>query len=203
MLFRHALRLTVAALVVAVLVPASFAGRWNKVLSVGDAAPAWGGIVGTDDENHALADFDNAKVVVAVFTCNSCPVAIACEDRMIEFQEEYKDKGVQLVAINVNNVEGDKLGKMKERAEQKGFNFPYLYDPTQQVARDYGAQVTPHFFVLDEDRKVVYMGLMDDSPLQPDDVQKNYLRDAVEAVLAGETPETAETKQQGCGIKYE
>ncbi len=208
MLRYRSLRLT-AALAVVTLVTATLvtsatqAGRWNKVLNVGDQAPDFTGIVGTDDKQHSLADYKDAKLVVLVFTCNSCPVAVACEDRMIELQAEYEARGLKLVAINVNNVEGDKLDKMKERATQKGFNFPYLYDDTQASARAYGAAVTPHFFLLDGDRKVVYMGAMDDSPLSAAEVQKDYLRAAIDSTLAGEAPKVGETRQQGCGIRYE
>lgn len=203
MLKQASLRLIAALAVITLFTSASQAGRWNKVLDIGDKAPEFSGLIGTDDKEHSLSDFKDAKLVVAVFTCNSCPVAVACEDRMIDLQEKYKDQGVQLVAINVNNVEGDKLDKMKERAEQKGFNFPYLYDESQESARDFGAAVTPHFFLLDQNRKVIYMGAMDDSPLSEAEVQNAYLQAAIDAALAGETPETAETKQKGCGIKYD
>ncbi len=203
MLKQASLRLIAALAVITLFTSASQAGRWNKVLDIGDKAPEFNGLIGTDDKQHSLSDFKDAKLVVAVFTCNSCPVAVACEDRMIDLQEKYKDQGVQLVAINVNNVEGDKLDKMKERADQKGFNFPYLYDESQESARNFGAAVTPHFFLLDQNRKVVYMGAMDDSPLSEGEVQNAYLQAAIDAALAGELPETAETKQKGCGIKYE
>ncbi|CAL1125342.1 unnamed protein product [Cladocopium goreaui] len=203
MLRQTGLRLVAALAVVALVTSVSQAGRYNKVLSIGDNAPTFTDIIGTDGEKHSLSDFDEAKLVVAVFTCNSCPVAVACEDRMIELQKKYGDQGVQLVAINVNNVEGDKLEKMKERAEQKGFNFPYLYDESQKSAKAFGAAVTPHFFLLDQDRKVVYMGAMDDSPLSAGEVQETYLEDAITAALSGKKPETTETRQQGCGIKYE
>jgi len=203
MLRQTGLRLVAALAVVALVTSVSQAGRYNKVLSIGDNAPNFTNIIGTDGDEHSLSDYDDAKLVVAVFTCNSCPVAVACEDRMIELQKKYGDQGVQLVAINVNNVEGDKLEKMKERAEQKGFNFPYLYDESQESAKAFGAAVTPHFFLLDQDRKVVYMGAMDDSPLSAGEVQETYLEDAINAALAGKKPETTETRQQGCGIKYE
>lgn len=181
----------------------SFAGKYNKALDVGVKAPDWKGIIGIDDQKHDLDDYKDAKAIVLVFTCNHCPVAVACEDRIIKLQEDYKGKNVQVIAINVNNLEADRLDKMKERAEQKGFNFPYLYDPTQQVAKDYGARVTPDVVLLDQNRNVVYTGLIDDNPLEPDKVQKQYLRDAIDAVLAGKTPPVAETKAQGCGIKFE
>lgn len=181
----------------------SFAGKFNKTLDVGVKAPRWSGIIGTDDKKHSLDEYAGAAAIVLVFTCNHCPVAVACEDRIVQLQKDYQDKNVQVIAINVNNMDEDKLDKMKERAEQKGFNFPYLYDPTQQVAKDYGARVTPDVVLLDKNRNVVYTGLIDDSWQDPDKVKHAYLREAIDAVLAGKTPEVAETKAAGCGIKFE
>ncbi len=117
-------------------------------------------------------------------------------------QKDYENKGVQFIAVNVNNIPEDRLDKMKERAESKGFNFPYLYDPTQKIARDYGATVTPHVFVLDKNRKIVYMGAVDDN-MKVGEAKKHYLRDAIDALLAGKKPPEAVTKQFGCTIKYE
>ena len=191
------------SLVATVGLATAWAGKFNKVLSVGDVAPDFKNIEGVDGQHHNLADYADAKAVVLVFTCNHCPVAVACEDRIIQLQRDYQDKGVKVIAINVNNNEDDRLPAMKERSTSKGFNFPYIHDPTQQVARDYGATVTPHVFLLDGNRKIAYMGLIDDEPLNESAVKSHYLRDAIDAVLAGRTPETTETKQKGCGIKYE
>lgn len=179
------------------------AGTFNSVLSVSDPAPTWTGLIGTDDAQHALDDLRDAKAVVVVFTCNHCPVAVANEDRLIALQRDYHDRGVRIVAINVNNLPEDTLEPMKQRAAEKQFNFPYLYDPTQKSARAYGATVTPHVFLLDAQRRVAYMGAIDDNALEPDQVTKHYLRNAIDAVLAGTAPPIAETRQKGCGIKYE
>jgi peroxiredoxin len=179
------------------------AGKFNTALNLGEKAPEFKGIVGTDDKQHSLADYKDADAVVLVFTCNQCPVAVACEDRIIELQKSYKGKNVQVVAINVNTDPGDKLDKMKERASAKGFNFPYLYDPSQKVARDFGAKVTPDVVLLNKNREVVYMGLIDDSPLNEAEVKQAHLRDAIDSVLAGKTPEVAETRAKGCGIKWD
>lgn len=173
-----------------------------KQLSVGDPAPAWTDLVGVDDQQHSLDDLADAKAVVVVFICNHCPVAVAYEDRIIELDAEYKDQGVTLVAINVNNLEADKLPAMKERAEEKGFEFAYLYDPSQEIGRAFGATVTPHAFLLDGERKLAYVGAIDDN-MEIDKVQEHYLRDAIDAVLAGNKPEVDSTKAVGCGIKYE
>ncbi len=171
-------------------------------VKIGDPAPSFEGIVGTDDQKHNLADFKDAKFVVLVFTCNHCPVAKDYEGRLIAIERDYKAKGVQVVAVNVNNIEADRLDKMKERAKAKKFNFPYLYDSSQKMGHDYGATVTPHVFVLDKERKVAYMGAVDDNR-KPKKVKKSYLRNAIDALLDGKTPPETVTKQFGCGIKYE
>jgi peroxiredoxin len=172
------------------------------VFNVGDAAPKFANLAGVDDKKYGLDDFSEAKAVAVVFTCNNCPVAKAYEDRLNEFQTDYKDKGVQLVAINVNNVDGDRMPEMKTRATEKGFEFPYLYDPTQKVARDYHAEVTPHVFLLDSERKLAYVGPVDDNMDDPS-AAKPLLRQATDAVLAGKAPEVTQEKPLGCGIKYE
>lgn len=169
---------------------------------IGEKAPEWSGLVGVDDKEHGLADYEGAKAVALVFTCNHCPVAKAYEDRLVELQNAYKGKGVQVVAVNVSNVPADRMDKMKERAEEKGFNFPYLYDPTQKIGRDYGAAKTPEVYLLDQDRKLVYHGAIDDS-MDATKVKTHHLRDSIDAVLAGEKPAQAEVQAMGCGIRYE
>jgi peroxiredoxin len=200
-------RMTLAVLVAAGLSAANpaVAGEFNKKLNIGDAAPAWTGLEGVDGKTHSLADLKNKDVVVVIITCNHCPVAVAYEDRIIDFTKKYAsapDSKVAVVAINVNNLEADKLPAMKVRAKEKGFNFPYLYDPTQKIGRDYGATVTPEFFVLNKERKIVYMGAMDDSN-NAASAKVNYLEAAVQAALNGQKPATAETRGRGCSVKYE
>lgn len=193
-----------AALLVAMVPLASCARAEEeaKGLKVGDKAAEWKDIIGIDDKKHSLADYKEAKVIVLAFICNHCPVAVAYEDRLVTLQKDYKEKGVQVIAVNVNNLPADRLDQMKIRAKEKGFNFPYLYDSTQKIAHDYGAKVTPHIFVLDKERKIAYMGAIDDNQ-QVDKVSKQYLRDALDALLAGKKPQVAETKAFGCSIKYE
>ena len=106
------------------------------------------------------------------------------------------------MAVNVNNLDEDKLEPMKKRAEEKGFNFPYLYDPTQKIGLDYGATKTPEVFLLDQERKVVYHGAIDDSQ-NPDKAKTHHLREAIDAVLSGKEPPKAEVAAFGCGIKYD
>jgi peroxiredoxin len=192
--------LVIAAMMV--LAAGCTGGTLAAGVKIGDAGPAWSGIPGTDDQKHGLADLKDAKLVVLVFTCNHCPVAQAYEDRLIAVEKDYKPKGVALVAVNVNNIPPDLLEPMKKRAEDKKFNFPYLYDSSQKMGRDYGAAVTPHVFVLDQDRKVAYMGNVDDNQ-DAASVKTHGLRDALDALLAGKAPAKAVTKQFGCGIKYD
>jgi peroxiredoxin len=194
-----------SAAVVALLSLATLAlaGKYNAVLSVGDGAPAWSDLEGVDGKRHSLKGLVGKDVVVVVFTCNSCPVATDYEDRIIAFSKKFAgpDSKVALVAINVNTVAEDRLPKMKERAEAKGFDFPYLYDDTQKIGKAFGAAFTPEFFVLDRQRQVVFMGGMDDNS-QAADVKHNYLEPAVGAVLAGKQPATAEAPAIGCRVRY-
>lgn len=201
-------RHSIAALMVSVLFTHAIAagpGKYNKVLAPGDAAPAWENLEGIDGKNHALADLKDRDAVVVVFTCNSCPVAAGYEDRIIAFAEKHAkpDGKVALIAINVNTAKADALPAMKERARKKKFNFTYLFDPTQEIARKYGARFTPEFFVLDRNRKVVYMGSMDDR--SPPGVPKNqYLEAALKAARAGRVVEPAETSAAaGCRIPFD
>jgi peroxiredoxin len=192
------------AAVLAVVVLLAVAGRGlAEGVKVGDAAPKWSDIVGVDGKKHGLDEYAKAKLLVLVVTCNHCPVAVAYEDRLIELQKDYRKQGVRLVAVNVNNLEEDKLEPMKARAKEKKFNFPYLYDPTQKIGHDYGAKVTPHVFILDQDRKVAYIGAVDDNNDHPEKVKVKYARDALDALLKGEKPPKAETTARGCTVKYD
>lgn len=193
-------RLICAIAAVALSATAAPAGKFNKVLSIGDAAPTWEGLPGTDGKEHSLTDLKDKDVLVVVFTCNSCPVAEAYEDRIIAFAKANPKVGV--VAINVNTSKADALPAMKERAAKKKFPFPYLHDPSQEIARKFGAKYTPEFFVLNKDRKVAYMGSMDDKA-PPGDSKVKYLEEAVKAAADGTKPGTAETSAAaGCGIKF-
>lgn len=189
--------------IVLLALPMAWAGKYNKTLKIGDPAPAWDNLPGIDGQQHSLADLADKDVVVAVFTCNSCPYAVDYEDRLIEFARQHSgaDSRVALVAINVNRIEEDQLPAMKKRAEEKGFNFPYLYDESQEIAERFGATRTPEFYVLDKERRVTYMGAMDDSP----DLRKvrlKYVEDAVEATLDGKPAPFLETPPIGCAIRW-
>ena len=177
------------------------AGEFNETLSPGDMAPAWKDLPGVDGKPHSLSDLKDQSVVVVVFTCNSCPFAVDYEDRIIALAKKFATQGAAFVAINVNKVEADSLPKMKERAEKKSFPYPYLFDETQQIAKKYGATFTPEFFVLNKERKVVYMGGLDDNS-RAEAVTERYLEPAIQAALSGKPIKTAETVARGCRIRY-
>ncbi len=177
------------------------AGEFNEVLSIGDAAPVWKDLPGTDGKTHSLADLAKADVVVVVFTCTSCPTAVDYEDRLQTLTKKYASENVAVVAISVNRVDADKLPALTKRVEEKKFAFPYLYDESQKIAKDYGAIFTPEFFVLNKERKVVYMGAMDDST-DAAGVKIRYVEEAIVAAKKGEKPTVAETIARGCRVRY-
>jgi peroxiredoxin len=181
---------------------AALAGKFNRVLNVGDKAPAFASLKNVDGKRHGLADFKRAKLLVVAFICNHCPTAKLYEPRMIAFQKKYAAKGVQFVAISSSRFPADGFKQMQARAKKSGYRFPYLHDPTQTTGRAYGATNTPHFFVLDGKRRIAYMGAFDDNQVLAK-VEVHYVTDAVDALLKGKTPEVAETRQFGCEIEYE
>lgn len=173
-------------------------------LNIGDKAIPFE-LPGVDDELHSLADYTDKQAVVVAFSCNHCPYVRAWEDRMIQIQADFADKSVQLIAINANDTvkyPDDSLPKMKVRAQEKGFNFPYLFDESQEVPRHYGAERTPEFFLFDRQGVLRYHGALDDNYDDPGAVKQEYLRDALNAVLADQTPTLAETAAVGCTIKW-
>ncbi len=177
----------------------ALAGQFNSERDIGDIGPAWKDLPGVDGKNHSLSDISE-PVVVVVFTCNSCPIAVDYEDRIIALAKRHAGKAA-FVAINVNRVPEDSLPKMKERSDARQFPFLYLFDESQQIAKEYGAVFTPEFFVLDKDRKIVYMGGLDDNS-DPSQVKNKYLEPAIEAALQGTAPTVAETVARGCRVRY-
>jgi peroxiredoxin len=193
--------ITVAA--AALMAASAQAGKYNDVLNIGDDAPAWVDLPGVDGKKHSLADLKDKQVVVVVFTCNGCPVATDYEDRIMAFARKHAspESSVALVAICVSRKPEDGLDKMKERAGERGFRFAYLFDESQKIGKSYGASYTPEFFVLDRQRKIAYMGAMDDhSP--PAAPKANYLESTVEALIRGDKVATPETLARGCRVRY-
>ena len=160
-----------------------------------------------DGNMVSLADYEEAKGFIVIFTCNSCPVSVANEDRIIALNEKYKDEGYPVIAINPNNPEissGDSYELMKVRAAEKGFSFPYLFDDGQEVYPKYGASKTPHVYVLnkeDNELRVRYIGSIDDSARNEGAVKTKFVENAVDALTKGTPIEIASTKAIGCSIK--
>jgi len=194
-------KLTFAALVFLAIIETSLGGQFNQVLSVGDVAPEWSELEGVDGKKHSYVDVASKKFVIVAFTCNSCPYAVDVEDRLMALSSKAKELGGALITINVNTIEADAMPAMKEKSKDKGFAFPYLYDPTQGIANAFGAKTTPEFYVLAADRKVVYMGSLDDSP-DGKTVAKRYVESAVDAILRSQAPEVVETVPIGCRIRF-
>ena len=158
-----------------------------------------------DGQSHALRDLRGGQATVVLFSCNHCPYVHAWEERLIGLQRDYFTKGVRFIAINANDAQAypdDSFEQMIARAAEKGYNFPYLRDESQQTARAYGAQRTPEVFLLDAELKLRYHGAPDDNYEDPDQVSQHYLKDALEAVLAKGTPAIQETPPVGCTIKW-
>jgi peroxiredoxin len=198
-MFRNIEALLCAALLVTSCT--CLAGQYNRVLDIGDDAPAWQGLQGIDGKSHDFSGLADAKFIVVAFTCNSCPYAVDVEDRLKTLASKATNLGGVLVAINVNTIDEDALPAMREKAAAKGFDFAYLYDPTQEIANRFGAKTTPEFYVIGPDRKIAYMGSLDDSP-DGTSVNKTFVESAVEAVLKNQMPEVTETVPIGCRIRF-
>jgi len=173
---------------------------------IGDVAEDFS-LINVDGKMVSLSDFEEAKGFIVIFTCNTCPVSVANEDRIIDLNEKYKDQGFPVIAINPNNPDvsgGDSFELMKVRAKEKGFNFPYLFDDGQKVYPTYGASKTPHVYVLnkEEDELIVrYIGSIDDSARNAGAVKTKFVENAVDALTKGMPVDLASTKAIGCSIK--
>ena len=178
----------------------------NHGYKIGDVATDFS-LPNVDAKMVSLADYDQAKGFIVIFTCNTCPYSIAYEDRINALDAQYKSKGYPVIAINPNDPaakDGELLTDMKQRALKKGFTFPYLQDKGQQIYPKYGATRTPHVFILEKQEKgnvVQYIGAIDDSSRSPEKVSKRYVEDAVDALLSGQKPKVNTTKAIGCSIK--
>ena len=160
---------------------------------------------GVDGKEYSLESFKGAEILIVVFSCNHCPAAIGSEDRMIQLHKDYESKGVAMVSINSNeeqNHPDDSFEKMKERARDKGFPFPYVRDESQDAAKAYGALRTPHFYVFDSQRRLGYTGRMDDNPFDASKAAQHDLRNALDAMLAGKKPPVELTNPIGCNVKW-
>ena len=175
-------------------------------LSIGEAMPSREvKMKSVDGSEVTLAGTAGAKGTLVIFSCNACPFVKAWEDRMVALGNEYAKKGIGVIAINANDpkvVAQDGYAEMQQRAKEKGIAYPYVVDETSDVARAFGATRTPEAFLFDAGGKLVYHGAIDDNSQDPAAVEARYLRDALEAVLAGAPVAVADTKAMGCTIKF-
>jgi peroxiredoxin len=159
----------------------------------------------TDGETYSLESFSDKKALLVMFICNHCPYVIAVQDRLVELARDYQDKGLGVLAICSNDpvrYPADNFEAMKRVAREKGYPFPYAQDETQEVARAYGAECTPDFFLYDADRALAYRGRLDDNWKDPGKVERRELRAAIDALLQGEKPQQAQIPSMGCSIKW-
>jgi peroxiredoxin len=185
----------------------------TKTLPIGASAPDFT-LPGIDGRNHSLGDYADARILMIIFTANHCKTAQAYESRIIQLVKDYKDKGVAVVGIAPNDPQAlslselvysdlsDSFAELKVRAQERGFNFPYLYDgDSQKVSRAYGPVSTPHVFIFDQERKLRYVGRIDDSE-NIAGVTKQDARNALDALLAGKPVPVEKTRTFGCSIKW-
>lgn len=177
---------------------------YSNGMPIGTAAPAFS-LPGVDGKTYALDTFRESEVLAVIFTCNHCPYAQALEQRFIDIQRDYESRGVQLCAINPNDDNAypeDAFPHMQARAKERGWNFPYLRDASQSIARAYDAACTPDIFVFDAQRKLRYNGRCDDNWREPDKVTRQDLRRALDLILSGSPVDFDIHPALGCSIKW-
>ena len=188
------------------------AGEYNQVVDIGAPLPEFENLPATDGTTLSSGDLKE-EVVVLVFLANHCPWVKGMDGDLVELVDGLAGMDVRVVGVSVNHMEADRLPAMEEHGKKVGYNFTYIYDESQELGRQLGATRTPEYFVFDGDRRLAYMGLLHDSPamMRGDgsvnytngDPSTFYVRDAVDALLAGEGVAEAETRAQGCSVKYE
>jgi len=197
-------RILISMLAIVALIAAS---PEKNGYEIGDVAADFK-LKNVDGKMISLADFKEAKGFIIVFDCNTCPVSKAYNSRIMALNKKYAPLGFPLIAINPNSPEvsaGESYEEMVKLAKKKGYDFPYLYDESQQVVKTFGATNTPHVFILkkaDNELRVAYIGAIDDSSRSASDVTKKYVEEAVDQILAGKPVSTSKTKAIGCGVKW-
>lgn len=187
------------------------AGQFNAILDIGDPMPAFEDLPTVSDERLSSDDLQ-ARVIVMVSLANHCPWVRGMDRDLVALAKDYANRDVRIVGFSVNHGDDDRLPAMKRHARDNDYSFTYMYDESQDIGRKLGATRTPEYFVFNEQRKLVYMGLLYDSPAkinadgsvhhingQP---QQHYVRDAIDATLADQSVATPETRAHGCTVKY-
>lgn len=188
------------------------AGSYNAILSIGDPMPAFSNLPTTSGGKLSGKDLTES-VVVLVSLANHCPWVRGMDRDLVALVESFKSRDVRVVGLSVNHHEDDRLPAMKRHADKQGYNFTYVYDDSQELGRQLGATRTPEYFVFNKVRKLVYMGLLHNSPARMTHTgevrhingkpTRFYVRDAVTATLDGKPVSPAETRAHGCTVKYE
>ncbi len=176
----------------------------TKTLKLGSKLPEFN-LPATDRKNYFPDSFADKKALIVIFSCNHCPYVQAYEDRIKQIQEDYASKGVAIIAINSNDDKeypDDSFENMKKRADAKQFNFPYLRDESQEIAKAFDASHTPEIFLFDEKRELAFHGKIDDNWQQPEKAKSKYLREALDELLEGKEISVPETFTIGCTIKW-
>ncbi|MGB3564657.1 MAG: thioredoxin family protein [Thermoanaerobaculia bacterium] len=213
MLYRQWKTAVVVVLLVIVSAPGALvAGEYNAVLDIGAPMPGFASLPATDGSKLSSSDLDE-EVVILVFLANHCPWVKGMDGDLVNLVDSFEGKDVRVVGVSVNHREEDRLPAMVKHAANASYNFTYVFDESQELGRQLGATRTPEYFVFDEDRKLVYMGLLHNSPAakrrdgninytqgEPTDF---YVSDAVAEVLAGKSVSVAETRAHGCSVEYE
>ncbi len=199
----------IITLLVTVLLLSSFTNLKTPTFQgydIGDVATDFT-LKNIDNQSVSLADYENARGFIVIFTCNTCPYAVQYEDRIIALNNKYVDQGFPVIAIMPNNPiikTGDNPKAMKDRATSKGFTFPYLFDEGQKIYPQYGATKTPQVYVLEKTNEgniVRYIGAIDDNYKDTKLVNTKYVEEAIEALKSGRAIEETKTRTIGCSIK--
>jgi len=209
-LIKHAIAAVLTSLLM--LPGITIAGEYNMVMNIGDAMPVFENLPATDGHTLSAGDLDES-VLVLVSLANHCPWVQGMDAGLVDLVDQFKGQDVRVVGLAVNHRDDDRLPAMKEHAAKNGYNFTYVFDESQELGRQLGATRTPEYFVFNAERRLVYMGLLTNSPArktrsgdtsfingEPVDF---YVADAITATLAGEKVEPAETRAHGCSVKYE
>ena len=200
------IKVLAVVLLLAVVSAFTYTTSADKGYKVGDYATDFS-LKNIDGKMVSLSDYKDAKGFLVIFTCNSCPYAVAYEDRIVALDKKYAGKGVPVIAINPNNPKKqpkDSYDLMKVRAKEKGFTFPYLFDEGQKIYPQYGATRTPHVYLLEKTAKgnvVRYIGAIDDNYQNAASVETKYVEEAIDAMLANKPIPIKTTKAIGCSIK--
>ena len=203
---KKAIKIISTALLVLFISAFALNNMAQKGYGIGDLADDFS-LKNIDNSMVSLADYKDAKGFIVTFTCNTCPFAVLYEDRIQALNEKYGSQGYPVIAIMPNNTDvkpGDNMQAMKQRAQEKGFTFPYLIDKGQKVYPKFGATKTPHIYVLEKTKKgnvVKYIGAIDDNHEDASAVKIKFVENAVDALLKGEEVMQKETKAIGCSIK--